>query len=215
MYYLIALSTENVVHHAPEIAFDRAMPLSPAWMLVYGSIWVFMLLPFLVVRQDELIFRTLLSYIAVVTISYGGFLLYPTSAPRPDELPQDGFFAWTLAFNYRFDPPYNCFPSLHVAWASVTSLTAFRVHRGVGIAAAIWTTLIGISTIYTKQHYAVDVVGGFLAAGVAYLVFLRTHRKGSIPAVDRSRAPIRAAWVVWIYAGVVAGYWIAYTAGGS
>ena len=43
MYYLIALSTESVPHHVPELALDRAVPLQPAWMLVYGSIWVFML----------------------------------------------------------------------------------------------------------------------------------------------------------------------------
>ncbi len=212
MYYFIAVSIEQVVHNTPEFALDRAVSLQPAWMLVYGSIWVFMLLPFLVIRQDDLIFRTLLSYITVVLISYTGFLAYPTVAPRPDAFAPDSFFAWALALNYKFDPPYNCFPSLHVAWASVTSFSSYRVHRGVGIAAAVWTSLIGISTVFTKQHYIIDVIAGALVAGVAYLLFLRSHERASIAAIDRSRAPVRSLWVVWIYAAVVSGflsvYWV-------
>jgi hypothetical protein len=86
------------------MAVDGAMNLQPAWMLVYGSIWVFMLLPFLVVREDDLIIRMLASYITVVVIAYAAFLVYPTVGPRPAQVLQEGFFAWTLRRNYAFDP---------------------------------------------------------------------------------------------------------------
>ena len=47
------------------------------------------------------------------------------------------------------------------------------MHRGVGVAASIWAALIGISTVYTKQHYVVDAIAGALIALAAYAVFLR------------------------------------------
>ena len=77
----------------------------------------------------------------------------------------DGFAAWSLRLLYDIDTPYGCFPSLHVAWAFVSALTCYRVHAGVGWVAAGWATLIAVSTLYTKQHYVVDVIAGALARG--------------------------------------------------
>ncbi len=79
----------------------------------------------------------------------------------------DGFLPWTLGLIYDIDPPRNCFPSLHVAWAFVAGLSCHRVHRGVGLAAIGWASLIGISTLYTEQHYFADVIAGVLLASLA------------------------------------------------
>ena len=151
-------------------------------MLVYGSLYVFiLLLPVLVVRQHELFRRGLQAYLMVMLVAYVGFLLYPTAAPRPAEVSGDGFAAWSVRLAYSVDPPYNCFPSLHVAYAFVSALTCYRVHRGVGVVAAIWAALIGVSTLYTKQHYVADVIAGALAAYMAYAFFLRTYPREAVP----------------------------------
>ncbi|HEX7183834.1 MAG TPA: hypothetical protein VF756_18540, partial [Thermoanaerobaculia bacterium] len=40
--------------HSPELAWDRVIPLQPAWALVYAALYLFLiLLPVLVVRQEE------------------------------------------------------------------------------------------------------------------------------------------------------------------
>jgi membrane-associated phospholipid phosphatase len=210
LYYVIAWTTEPSPQHAPAIALDGWIPLQPGWMVVYGSIWVFMLLPFAVVREDGLIIRMLLAYLTVVSVSYAGFLAWPTLAPRPAEVPAGGFLAWALRFNYAFDPPRNCFPSLHVAWAFVTAFACHRVHRGVGRFATGWAALIGISTLFTKQHYVVDVIAGVLLAVIAERLFLRGHPAAAIPEDDRRRAPFRAMWVVAAYGLFAAGFWMAY-----
>lgn len=209
-YYVIAFATEHWHHVAPEMAIDRVVPLAPAWMLVYGSIWVFMLLPFLVVREDALAVRMLMAYITVVVIAFSGFLLVPTLAPRPESVPHAGFFAWALRQNYAWDPPYNCFPSLHVAWAFVTASVSFRVHRGVGWAAGLWASLIGLSTLFTKQHYVVDVVAGALAAWIAYRLWLEPYPASATPQLDRARAPKRASWVVGFYGLMLTVSWFLY-----
>jgi membrane-associated phospholipid phosphatase len=211
LYFVIALLTRNRQTYAPEIALDRAALLEPAWMIVYGSLYVFVgILPLLVVRQRELFRRALQGYLLVMLVAYAGFLIYPTVAPRPADVPGDGFAAWSLRLAYSLDPPYNCFPSLHVAWAFVSALTCYRVHRGVGAAAALWAGLIGASTMYTKQHYFVDVAAGAFEAFVAYVLFLRTYPREAVPEIDRRRAPVRAPIVAAIYGITIAGFWVAY-----
>jgi membrane-associated phospholipid phosphatase len=211
MYVVIAMLTRERATYTPYLPLDRAIALEPAWMLVYGSLYVFILiLPVLVVRQRDLFRQALKAYLLVMTAGYVGFLLYPTSAPRPADVGGDGFAAWAVRVAYAIDPPYNCFPSLHVAYSYVSAFACYRVHRGVGIAAAAWAALIGVSTLYTKQHYVVDVIAGALAAYVAYVLFLRAFPRDAVVAADRDRAPARALAAIGVCGVMIAGFWIAY-----
>ena len=211
VYFVIGELTRDRPTYAPDIALDRALSLQPVWMLVYGSLLVFVvLLPLLVVRQPELLRRAMQAYLMVMIVSYVGFLLYPTVAPRPAQVLGDGFSAWSLRIAYSLDPPHGCFPSLHVAYSFVSALTCYRVHRGVGAGAGLWAALIGVSTLYTKQHYVADVIAGTLAAYVAYVLFLRSYPRDSVAESDRRRAPVRALGVIGIFGIMVAGFWMAY-----
>ncbi|HYC35147.1 MAG TPA: phosphatase PAP2 family protein [Usitatibacter sp.] len=211
-YHVIAAINRERPLGTPELALDRAIGPEPAWMIAYGSIWFFAFLPVLVVRGARLSRRALHAFIAVVAAAYVGFLVYPTVLPRP-EIAQGGFFAWALQLNYDLDPPLNCFPSLHVAWAFVAALACYRVHRGVGIAAQAWAGLIAVSTLYTKQHYFVDVVAGLAIAYLAYVVFLSGHSRDEVAEIDRRLAPLRAVRAVWIYVAAIAALWLAFTLG--
>jgi membrane-associated phospholipid phosphatase len=214
LYFVIGYLTRDWPTHTPAIALDRAIPVQPEWMFVYGSLYVFVaLLPLFVVRQAALFRRAMQAYLTVMLVAYAGFLLYPTLAPRPVFVPGDGFSAWGLRLAYAIDPPHGCFPSLHVAYSFVSALTCYRVHRGVGIAAGVWAALIGVSTVFTKQHYAVDVIAGAAAAFVAYAVFLRSHPREANAEIDRRRAPLRALGVAAVFGVMVAGFWIAYLMG--
>ena len=211
MYFVIAILTRGRPTHIPEIALDRAIPVQPEWMFVYGSLYVFVVvLPLLVVREPGLIRRAMQSYLLVMVVSYAGFLLYPTSAPRTDAVPGEGFAAWTLRLAYSLDPPYNCFPSLHVAYSFVSALACARVHHGVGRVGVAWAALIGVSTVFTKQHYVLDVAGGTAAAGLAYVLFLRRHPREAVPDAERRRAPRRALAAAAAFLVMIAAFWTAY-----
>jgi hypothetical protein len=165
--------------HVPELALDRGVPLRPAWALVYGALYLFLiLLPVFVVRQEALVRRTILAYLMVWIVAYVFFLTYPTIAPRPMKVMGEGFVVW-----------------------------------GVGIAAGVCASLVGISTLYTRQHYVLDVIAGILLACVAYVVFLRKYPRESIPEIDRRVAPALAAGVVGILGLVAACFWVAYRLG--
>lgn len=210
-YLFIGRPAPGRVHHAPTIALDGVIPLVPAWSLVYGALYAFLIaLPVFVVREEEHLRRTVRAYLAVWIGAYLVFLAYPTVAPRPATVDASGFGAWGLRLLYGMDPPYNCFPSLHVAHSFVSALTCVRLHRGVGIAALATAGLVALSTLFTRQHYVLDVIAGFLMALAAYAAFIRSQPGSEVPAADRQVAPI-FAWGILACAGLgVAGYWVAY-----
>lgn len=213
LYFVIPASVGNRAVHVPAIFVDHLVPVEPGWMYVYGSIYVFVLLPLLVVRQEELFCRAIKAYLLVLVAAYTGFIAYPAAAPRPSIVPAAGFASWCLRLTYSIDSLYNCFPSLHVAHSFVSALTCYRVNRGVGIAATGWAALIGISTLFVKQHYAVDVLAGALVAALAYALFLRSYPRAAVANRDCRMAPRRALGVVVIFGIVVAVMWLLYRSG--
>lgn len=210
-YLVIAGRARSGTAYAPELALDRLIPVVPAWALVYGALYGFLiLLPVLVLQQRELISRAVWAYITVWVVSYVCFLIYPTIAPRPDKVMGDGFGVWGLRFLYDSDPPYNCFPSIHVAHSFVSALACYRVHRGLGLLATACATLVAISTLFTKQHYVADVIGGVFLACVAYWIFLRGYSRANVPDVERRVAPMFALCVAGIMTIGVACFWVLY-----
>ena len=200
--------------HVPELAWDRLVPLQPSWVLFYGPLYLFLIvLPVLVVRQEEHIRRTVLAYLSVWITAYVCFLVYPTTAPRPAALIGEGFGVWSLRLLYAADPPYNCLPSLHVAHSFVSALTCHRVHRRLGLAALLAASLVALSTLFTKQHYVLDVVAGALMGCVAYGVFVRPFPREKVPELDRRLAPVLALGILAILGLAVAGAWLVYAGG--
>jgi membrane-associated phospholipid phosphatase len=197
--------------HIPATPWDNLIPLKPSWSLIYGSLYVFVILPLCVVRQTEQIRRTVNAYLTIWIVAYLWFLFYPTVSSHPSKIHEQGFYAWVLgSIIYTCDVPYNCFPSLHVAHSFVSALTCYRVNRGVGIAAVCWAFLIGISTLYTKQHYILDVIAGIFLAYIAYLIFLRSYPREAIPEIDRRLAPALSLGFIAVHALIIFGFWIAY-----
>lgn len=214
-YLVIAALTRGRTQHMPELALDQMIPLQPVWAPIYLSYFVFPFLPLLIMRQEEQIRRTFLAWLMVWIVGYACFLVYPTTLPRPVGEIGEGFFAWFLRGVYDGDPPRNCFPSLHVATPFVAALSCWRVHRGVGIAASLWASLIAVSTLFTKQHYVADVIAGIFLAGAAWVVFLRKCPPEVTPEPDRRTAPFLMLGLFAIYGLVVGGLWVAYQMSGD
>jgi membrane-associated phospholipid phosphatase len=200
--------------HAPELPLDRLLPVEPVWALVYGTLYLFLIiLPVFVVRQDEHIRRTVRAYLLVWLTAYACFLAYPTAAPRPAAVMGDGFAVWGLRFLYSADPVYNCFPSLHVAHSFVSALTCYRTHRKLGVVGAVCASLVAVSTLLAKQHYVLDVLAGVGLAGLSYVVFLRGFPRDSVPERERRLAPAFALATAGIVTMALACFWVAYRLG--
>lgn len=214
LYLVIADRTKAGVVHAPAIPLDQLFPLSPPWALIYGALYAFLIvLPVLVVQQRDLVRRTVWTYLTVWLLSYLIFLLYPSVAPRPERVAGSGFAVSGLRFLYQADPPYNCFPSIHVAHSFVSALACWRVHRTLGVVTLACATLVGLSTLFTRQHYVVDVIAGFVLALVAGAVFLRGYSRDRTPTADAEVAPSLALLAGGIVAVGVTLFWVSYRSG--
>lgn len=213
VYLYIGHLVQGRILHVPALALDDALPIVPAWSFVYLSLLLAAILPVLVVHQQELVRRTINAFLAIWLFSYVVFLVYPTVTSRPEEYPGEDFAAWGLRVVYSIDHSYNCFPSLHVAQCFLAALACHRVHRGVGAVALGWAVLVGVSTLYTKQHYVLDAVAGAIMGYVGYAVFLRSFPREAIPEHERRLAPILAMLGIAIYALLVGLLWILYRLG--
>jgi membrane-associated phospholipid phosphatase len=212
LYIFIPELFPPAARHVPVLTLDGAIPLIPMWALVYGALYFFLiLLPIVVVREDDLIRRTVHAYLLIWLTAYlFFFVLYPTEAPRPARVVGDGFAVWGLRALYSSDPPYNCFPSLHVAHSFVSALAAHRVNRRVGVFATICASLVALSTLFTKQHYVVDVIGGVGLALIASFAFLARYPRERIDNLDRRVAPALALCILGVVALALLGAWVGY-----
>jgi membrane-associated phospholipid phosphatase len=98
------------------------------------------------------------------------FLLFPVATPESWRA-INGQRTWSerfLAFVQRFDARSNSFPSMHT---SVAMLTALYLQPHFGTWVFGFPTLIGLSCLFTKQHYLVDLPAGAALGMLAYRFF--------------------------------------------
>ena len=97
----------------------------------------------------------------------------PVEGPRPAVIPDH----WGYQVLVSYDNKLNAFPSLHVALTVYTFLVGYELLREklnlrgcrfFALVAVGWTTLILYATLATKQHWAVDLPPGMIAAWGAY-----------------------------------------------
>ena len=214
-YLVIGYLSRGRALHVPELPLDRMMPVNEGWSIIYLSLFCAALLPIFVLHQQDLIRRTVFAFIFAWIVAFACFMVYPTLGPRPKQFTGDGFFAWTLKEIYSADDPYNCFPSLHVAQCFLAAFAAYCVNRAVGWVAGVWAFLVALSTVYTKQHYVADVIGGTILAAAGYWIFMRSHPRESIPKREQELAPALATCGFAVYGVMVAILWLAYELGGG
>ena len=214
-YLVIGDAVSGGPSHIPELSLDRAIPLVPGWSLVYASLFLAAVLPAFVIHQHDHLNRTILAFILMWLVAFTCFWFYPTLSSRPAKalILGGGFAEWGLRAIYSTDARYNCLPSLHVAQCFLAALSCGRVHRGVGAVALVWASFVALSTLFTKQHYVLDVVTGIMLAGLAYAIFVRSYPREAIPERERRYAPAMAGLAAAVYGVILLCFWILYALG--
>jgi membrane-associated phospholipid phosphatase len=170
------------LNHGPNRIFlqtplDRALPVVPVFAIPYVSLIPYIaisLLAFLFVRVR--VYRSAaITMIIVWFISYACYFFLQSYIARPNITGTDTFSAMIRSV-YAGDRPYNDFPSLHTSLSTIIAIHWWRIDRRVGIAAAIWTALIVMSTVLVKQHYLADVAGGLPLGIVTSWLVIRITR---------------------------------------
>ena len=151
-----------------ETSLDRAIPFWPWAEVIYLSVYLFLFLPVAAIRHPRVFERTAYAFYTFNLVALAIFWVFPVRYERPPVFELDTLWKWGVAFNYAYDPPYNNFPSLHVANAIFASLVALRVDRPVGVIALVLALAISVSTLLVKQHWLADVAAGAALGYVSY-----------------------------------------------
>lgn len=156
-----------------DIPLDHAIPFIPetVWIYLPGYVSVFLLCTY-AVRNRRSFQGILLGIFAMQVTAVLFFILYPVTGPRPSHLAADG--SWTTAFVlwlWKIDPAVNTFPSLHVGHSTMVAAATTHSNRRLGLLA--WAIAIGvwISTLTTRQHYIIDLPGGWLVGMLGIMVW--------------------------------------------
>jgi membrane-associated phospholipid phosphatase len=91
----------------------------------------------------------------------------PAVVPQfPASVQAGPFFKLMAVIYHRFESPGAAFPSSHVAIALVTVYFSFLYLRQIRWLHLVLATLLCLSTVYGRYHYAVDVAAGALTTAL-------------------------------------------------
>lgn len=164
----------NWRHYNVESPLDGLIPFWPPSAAVYLGCYIFWIVNYIwIARQGK---REVCQFFAADFISRAVclviFLVFPTTNIRPSVEPE-GFWNKVMLLVYAADAADNLFPSIHclVSWFCYIGVRGRRDipawYRGASFVMAV---LVCISTLTTKQHVIVDVIGGVLLAQLCFWI---------------------------------------------
>jgi len=142
-------------------AFDRRIPYVPLFALVYFSTYVFVIQPFLILSDARQFYWMVTSFVLISMLSSLIHATVPSKIERVEQVTAGGVSGFLLSLFQKTCKPYGNFPSMHVG-LSVPVVAANYMAGGAvaGNLTLVWAILIALSTLYTKQHYILDVLAG-------------------------------------------------------
>lgn len=157
--------------------YDDKIPVMPVFVLIYFGCYVFWIVNYILISRinKEHCYRFLIADLLGKLICGIVYISFPTTNIRPD-ITTSGIFMDILKFLYSVDTADNLFPSIHclVSWYCFAGLRNCKTipawYRYFSLVMAI---MIFISTLTTKQHVIVDVLGGVMLAELTWQLSLR------------------------------------------
>ena len=164
----------NWYHYNIESRLDKLIPFFPSSVVIYLGCYLFWIVNYILIARLEkqevcrFFSADFLSRVVCLVI----FLAFPTTNVRPQVEP-DVFWNQIMGIVYAVDAADNLFPSIHclVSWFCYIGLRGKKEipawYRGASLVMAL---LVCISTLTTKQHVIVDVLGGILLAEICFWI---------------------------------------------
>ena len=164
--------------HDLSLPIDSYVPLMPAFIVIYFGCYIFWVVNYVIValreEKKKYQFFTADFYARMICLLF--FVFFPTTNTRP-ELVGDGIFIQGMKFLYQIDAPVNLFPSIHcmASWFCCIGLRGDKqIPKWYKWVSKIIAVLVFISTLATKQHVFVDILGGVAVAEITWFVSCHT-----------------------------------------
>lgn len=167
----------------PFTPIDDWFGFRPWTVWFYISDYLLIFFPAILITNLLILKRFLKAFFINFAIHFPIFFFFPTIMVRP---PVVGESLTAAVFNLVrwIDTPVNCFPSQHVSLCFVVAVGFWNYKRSLSILFIIWSILISLSTMTTKQHYFWDVLGGLAVAFVVCMIAYRKEEKPKIILVE-------------------------------
>lgn len=151
------------------MSLDRKIPFVPQLALVYFSTYIFVIQPFIILSDAKQFYWMLTSFGSITGIASLIHATVPSKIERIENLDAEGLSGKLINIFQKTCKPYGNFPSMHVA-LSVPVVGANFMVAGptMGIVTLVWAILIALSTLFTKQHYILDVLAGLVGGVLIY-----------------------------------------------
>lgn len=153
-------------------AIDHMIPLIPEFIVPYMLGYLFVLTPIFLFTQRHDYYRGVFVFILTLSIAFILFKLFPVLMSKTYATGSDAFSKLTY-FQQKNDTSFNNCPSLHVTlnlycWG----LLLIKFGRKMLWLAWVPAAIIA-STLFVKQHLAIDVIGGILLGACSSYLFYR------------------------------------------
>lgn len=170
-------------------SLDAMIPFRPQWISIYVLSFVSWVVTFFLLfkqRKDH-VYRNSAAYLLTLALTLACFMLLPAQIQRPEVTGHD-FFSFVTRIVYAADQPNNLCPSLHVICSYYCWRCLFDtegVPRWYRVFNFFFLLLVCCSILFVKQHVAVDIPAGVVAAEVPLQLARRFRFEGLGYAVER------------------------------
>lgn len=171
-YYGSRLLTESRIHHNISSCLDAKIPLVPWTIAIYWGCYIFWIVNYVIAcrQEEEKAFQFMSADFLAKIVCFICFIVFPTTITRP-VIEGNSLWDILMQFLYHLDAADNLFPSIHC----LTSYFCFiavrdnkKVPRWYQAASFIFFVSICISTLTTRQHVLIDVIGGILLGEICW-----------------------------------------------
>ncbi len=197
MVLYFAIADIPVEVHQFHMAIDDMIPFCKYFYPFYFAYYfVPEILLWLLSFRDKRKYWTLVSsYVAANIICCVCFLIYQVQMIRPAGYPMDlslgdvrsvsDLFDYFISFQYNADSTaLNCFPSLHCTMGCLEVLLGLKLfgwEKRIPVAMSVVSVVMGVgcilSTMFIKQHYAIDALAGVVLMIAVYIITDAVFRK--------------------------------------
>lgn len=182
-YFCLYFLTENLIPaencYSVHIPLDDVIPFCEWFVIPYVS-WYFLIVfclgYFALYNIDS--FKRLSKYIIITqVVAMTIYILLPSRQDlRPVEFPRENLLTQIVGFLYAFDTNTGVCPSLHVGY-SLGIASVWLKEKGASpiwkTVVVVWVILICLSTMFVKQHSALDCFAALPMCLLAELVVYR------------------------------------------
>lgn len=159
------LTNKKPFTYSFKTSIDQKIKAMPIFVVPYTLFFPYIIFTYFNLEAD-LKSDFALSLIVANLIATIFWHLFPNGVVR-EVLDNQSFLAKVINFIYRNDGDTNGFPSGHVFVSLLCSY--YLALANPSLALLYWTvgSIISVSTVFTKQHYFLDIFGGMFFATLA------------------------------------------------